>query len=46
MARLIAEGASEEEAINYDGYPEFYDSTGGEKEHYLRAWYRALSNES
>jgi len=46
MARLIAEGASEEEAVNYDGYPEFYESTGGEKEHYLRAWYRALSNES
>ncbi len=46
MAKLIAEGAPEEEAVNYDGYPEFYESTGGEKEHYLRAWYRALSKES
>jgi cyclase len=46
MARLIAEGASEEEAISYDGYPEFYESMGGEKAHYMKAWYRVLSIES
>jgi len=46
MANLIADGASKEEVVNYDGYPEFYESPGGEKAHYLRAWYRVLSNES
>jgi len=45
MVKLIAEGASEEEAVNYDGYPEFYESRGGEKAHYMRAWYRGLSKE-
>ena len=45
MARLIAEGASEEEAVNYDGYAELYESAGDEKAHYLRAWYRVLSDE-
>jgi len=46
MVKLIAEGASEEEAVNYDGYPDFYESTGGEKPHYMRAWYRILFNKS
>ncbi len=46
MVKLIAEGASEEEAVNYDGYPDFYELTGDEKPHYMRAWYRTLSNES
>ena len=40
IARLIAEGASEEEVVNYDGYPEFYESKGSENAHYMRAWYR------
>jgi glyoxylase-like metal-dependent hydrolase (beta-lactamase superfamily II) len=46
MEELIAGGATQEEAVDHDGYPEFYPSTGGEKELYLRALYRVLSDES
>jgi len=45
MARLIAEGASEEEVVNYDGYPEFYESTGDRMARSLRTWYKVLSKE-
>jgi cyclase len=39
MKRLIVEGSSEEEAVNHDGYPEFYESTGDRRERSLRHWY-------
>ena len=43
MMRLIADGASMEEAVAYDGYPEFYESTGDRFERSLRHWYRFYS---
>jgi hypothetical protein len=45
MARLITEGASEEEAVNYEGYPEFYESTGDRMARSLGTWYKVLSKE-
>lgn len=40
MQRLIAEGASEAEAAQYEGYPEFYESeTPERREDSLRHWY-------
>lgn len=32
-----------EEAVAYDGYPEFYESTGDRFERSLRHWYRFYS---
>ncbi|UCD45397.1 MAG: MBL fold metallo-hydrolase [Candidatus Bathyarchaeota archaeon] len=46
MLELIAGGATQQETIDHDGYPEFYQSTGGEKELYMRALYRVLSDEN
>ena len=43
MKGLIAEGASEEEAVAYDGYPDFYESTGDRRERSLGHWYRVWS---
>ena len=44
MKRLIAEGASLDDAVSYDGYPEFYESTGDRRERSLRHWYGVWSN--
>lgn len=44
MAELIADGATQEQAVDHDGYPKFYPSTGGEKELYMKALYRVLSD--
>jgi hypothetical protein len=46
MAELIDGGATQQEAAEHDGYSEFYQSTGGGKERYMRALYRVLSDES
>ncbi len=43
MKRLIAEGASEEEAVSYDSYPDFYEEERGRREDSLRHWYRLWS---
>lgn len=41
MKRLIAEGASTEEAVRHDGYPEFYGSeTPERRDNSLRQFYR------
>lgn len=41
MKRLIAEGASMEEAVEHDGYPSFYESERPERrDDSLRQWYR------
>lgn len=41
MRRLIAEGVTMEEAVRYDGYPEFYESERPERrDDSLRQWYR------
>lgn len=40
MQKLIAEGASEEEAARYEGYPEFYESeTPERRDDSLKHWY-------
>ncbi|MFQ6076630.1 MAG: MBL fold metallo-hydrolase [Candidatus Bathyarchaeia archaeon] len=45
MQRLIAEGASMEEAVKHDGYPEFYESeTPERRDNSLRQWYRIWAN--
>lgn len=43
MKRLISGGASEEEAVGHDGYPDFYEPTGERRENSLRRWYRVWS---
>jgi cyclase len=43
MKNLVADGASIEEAVAYDGYPEFYESTGDRLERSLKHWYRFYS---
>ena len=43
MKSLIAGGASVEEAVGHDGYPEFYDSRGDRRERSLRHWYKVWS---
>lgn len=43
MKKLISEGASAEEAVSYDGYPDFYESTGERRENSLKHWYRFWS---
>jgi glyoxylase-like metal-dependent hydrolase (beta-lactamase superfamily II) len=43
MKRLISGGASEEEAVGHDGYPDFYESAGERRENSLRRWYRVWS---
>ena len=41
MRELIADGATIEEAVAYDGYPEFYRSEGPERrDDSLKQWYR------
>lgn len=39
MNQLIIEGASKEEAVNYPGYPRFYESEGDRRERSLERWY-------
>lgn len=39
MGRLIGEGASMEDAVAYDGYPDFHESSGDRRERSLRHWY-------
>ena len=39
MNKLIIEGASKEEAVNYSGYPQFYESEGDRRERSLERWY-------
>ncbi len=47
MKKLIADGASEEEAVNHDGYPDFYESERPERrENSLRHWFRFWSQRS
>lgn len=47
MKRLIAEGASMEEAVGHDGYPSFYESERPERrDDSLRQWYRVWSEQS
>lgn len=43
LKKLIAEGATEEEAVNYDGYPPLYDDTGDRKTRSLKHWYNFYS---
>jgi cyclase len=44
MKRLIAEGASIEEAVKYDGYPDFYEAERDERrDETLKHWYRVWS---
>jgi cyclase len=43
MKRLISEGASMDEAVDHDGYPDFYTSEGDRRERSLRHWYRFYS---
>jgi len=44
MKRLILEGASMEEAVEYDGYPTFYESERPEwRANSLRRWYEVWS---
>ncbi len=43
MKSLVADGVSMEEAVAYDGYPEFYESTGDRFERSMRHWYRFYS---
>jgi len=47
MKRLIGEGASIDEAVEYDGYPGFYESDRPERrDDSLRHWYRFWSEQS
>ena len=47
MKRLIGEGASMDEAVEYDGYPSFYESERPERrDDSLRHWYRFWSEQS
>ena len=39
MNKLISEAASKEEAVNYSGYPPFYESEGDRRERSLERWY-------
>lgn len=39
MGRLISEGATQEEAVSHEGYPDFYESSGNRRERSLRHWY-------
>lgn len=43
MKKLIAEGASVEEAVKHDGYPNFYESEGERRENSLKQWYKVWS---
>jgi glyoxylase-like metal-dependent hydrolase (beta-lactamase superfamily II) len=43
MKGLIAKGASMDEAVSHDGYPDFHESTGDRRERSLRHWYRVWS---
>jgi glyoxylase-like metal-dependent hydrolase (beta-lactamase superfamily II) len=43
MKGLIAEGASVDEAVSHDGYPDFHESTGDRRERSLRHWYGVWS---
>jgi glyoxylase-like metal-dependent hydrolase (beta-lactamase superfamily II) len=40
MKRLLAAGASEEEVVEFDGYPDFYESEGERRPNTLRQWYK------
>ena len=46
MSGLIDDGASEEEAVNHDGYPVFYESQGDRMERSLSHWYRFWSRDA
>jgi glyoxylase-like metal-dependent hydrolase (beta-lactamase superfamily II) len=43
MRRLISEGASEQEAVSYEVYPDFYESIGDRRQNSLKHWYRVWS---
>lgn len=44
MKKLIAEGASVEEAVKHDSYPDFYEAERDERRHEtLKHWYRVWS---
>ncbi len=43
MKTLIADGVSSEDAIQHDGYPDFYESQGDRRERSLRHWYAVWS---
>jgi cyclase len=42
MKQLISEGVTREEIITYEGYKEFYESTGDRRERSLSHWYDVL----
>lgn len=42
IKKLISEGATREEVINYEGYKEFYESTGDRRERSLSHWYDVM----
>jgi glyoxylase-like metal-dependent hydrolase (beta-lactamase superfamily II) len=44
MKKLIEEGASEVEAAQFDGYPEFYESDRMRRENSLKHWYNVLKD--
>jgi glyoxylase-like metal-dependent hydrolase (beta-lactamase superfamily II) len=46
MKKLIEEGASDEEAAQYDGYPEFYESDKMRRDNSLKHWYHVLKNKT
>jgi glyoxylase-like metal-dependent hydrolase (beta-lactamase superfamily II) len=41
---LIADGATEEDVVNYDAYPAFYADSGDRKPRSLRHWYKFYSS--
>ncbi|MEM2094703.1 MAG: MBL fold metallo-hydrolase [Candidatus Bathyarchaeia archaeon] len=43
LKKMVKSGISEEDAIRYTGYPEFYQATGDRRENSLRQWYRFYS---
>ncbi len=46
MKALIAEGATEEDAVSHKGYPAFYESVGDRRERSLRHWCKFWSGKA
>lgn len=46
IKELIADGATEEDVISYEGYPELYPSEGDRMERSLRHWYSFYSGKA
>ena len=45
MKKLILGEASEDDVVQHDGYPSFYESEGERRENSLRHWYRVLTSD-